>query len=93
MAKIPFAKGNKLSTGRPKGTVNKLTQTVKQAFEDAFAALQKHPNANLITWGSTHPTQFYALSQKLIPTKIEAAVEDVTKRNVMKLPDGTEIEF
>ena len=68
----PFEKGNK---GKPKGTTNKLTRTVKETVLAAFEELQSDPKANIITWGKSNPRDFYAIAAKLIPTEVNAKVE------------------
>jgi hypothetical protein len=68
-----FKKGE--AKGRPKGTPNKLTKTVKETVMAAFEDLQNDPKANLIAWGKANPTPFYQIAAKLIPTEISAAVE------------------
>lgn len=64
-----FQKGN---TGKPKGATNKLTKSVKEAFEVAFNELQGDENANLATWAKQNTTEFYKLAAKLIPTSVNA---------------------
>lgn len=61
--------------GRKAGTPNKITTTVRQAFEDAFNAIQSSPTANLRTWAEGNPTEFYKLSSKLIPNEIKADIK------------------
>lgn len=61
-----MAKGFKTG-GRKAGTPNKLTATVKAAFEEAFALLQDDEEANLVAWAVKNPTEFYKLASKLIP--------------------------
>jgi len=56
-------------SGRKKGTPNK-TSTIRQAFEEAFHALQSDPRNNLKTWGASNATDFYKLSIRLVPTEI-----------------------
>lgn len=58
--------------GRPKGTPNKVTRDIRQAFLDAFEALQQEPGVNLVDWAKEQPTEFYRLSGKLIPQKVES---------------------
>lgn len=67
--------------GRPKGVPNKMTRTVRQAFEEAFEQLQADPTQPyaLGPWGKKNPDKFYLLSQKLIPTQVAATVDDVSK--------------
>lgn len=66
--------------GRKPGTTNKITKTVRQAFEDAFAHLQENPSDKwaLRTWAKDNPTPFYSLASKLIPLQVAAVVEDTT---------------
>ena len=64
-----FEKGNK---GKPKGSTNKLTKSVKEAFEIAFNELQGDENANLANWAKENTTEFYKLAAKLIPTSVNA---------------------
>lgn len=66
-----FAKGNK---GKPKGATNKLTKSVKEAFEIAFNQLQSDKEANLATWAKDNTTEFYKLAAKLIPTSLSGEV-------------------
>lgn len=56
--------------GRQKGTPNKLTRSVKQAFEDAFVTMQDDPVTKLEAWGKANPTDFYKLAARLIPAEI-----------------------
>jgi hypothetical protein len=64
-----FEKGNK---GKPKGATNKLTKSVKEAFEIAFSELQEDKEANLTNWAKDNTTEFYKLAAKLIPTSVSA---------------------
>ena len=64
-----FTKGNK---GKPKGATNKLTKSVKEAFEVAFNQLQDDTDANLAEWAKNNTTEFYKLAAKLIPTSVSA---------------------
>ncbi len=67
-----FKKGKKAGPGRPKGVPNKVTQTVKEAFEAAFRTLQDQPGAKLDDWAKENPTDFYKIASKLIPTDVKA---------------------
>lgn len=60
--------------GRKAGTPNKLTRTVKEAFEQAFQTMQEQPGVKLGDWGKTNPTEFYKLAARMIPTEIDAKV-------------------
>lgn len=60
--------------GRQKGTPNKLTKSVKEAFEVAFHAMQDKPGVKLSEWGEENPTEFYKLAARLIPTELSGSV-------------------
>lgn len=70
-----MAIGKKTGGGSRKGSPNKLTKSVKEAFEIAFNELQSDKNANLATWAKENTTDFYRLAAKLIPTDIKADIE------------------
>lgn len=55
--------------GRPKGVPNKVTKTVREAFQAAFEELQKRKGLGvaLDEWAEMNPTEFYKLAAKLIP--------------------------
>lgn len=78
---MSFKPGNPGGPGRPKGAVNKLTRTVRQAFEEAFDLLQADPAKPyaLAPWGMKNPDKFYLLAAKLIPVQVQAQVDDVTQ--------------
>ena len=67
-----MAYGKKSGGGSRKGRPNKLTKSVKEAFEVAFNELQGDKNANLATWAKENTTEFYKLAAKLIPTSVNA---------------------
>lgn len=67
MPKKLFTEGN---PGRPKGTPNKLTKTVKETVLSVFNDLQKDKRHNLTAFAKAHPRDFYAIAAKLIPTEM-----------------------
>ena len=71
--------------GRPKGAVNKLTKTVKEAVQRAFDTLQKDKKANLIEWGKENPSDFYRIAAKLIPNTVEAEVTGELKHTITEI--------
>lgn len=82
-----FIKGNK---GKAKGTINKLTKSVKECFETVFTELQQDPQANLLKWGKENPSEFYKLCAKLIP----AAIDMTSKgESIAPLPPPTAEEI
>lgn len=70
----PFEKGN---SGRPPGTQNKLTKTVKETVLAVFNDLQDDPKNNLTAFAVKYPRDFYNIAAKLIPTDIKADVNHV----------------
>ena len=72
----PFKKGN---PGKPKGTQNKITRTVKETVLAVFNSLQADPKANLESWAKEAPTEFYRIAAKLIPTDIRGEVKTTSK--------------
>lgn len=67
-----MAKGKKSGGGSRKGIPNKLTKSVKEAFEIAFNELQSDEKSNLLSWAKENTTDFYKLAAKLIPTSVNA---------------------
>ena len=78
-----FKKGE--AKGRPVGTPNKATKSVKEAFTEAFGKLQLKQGVNLADWGEENPTEFYKLCTKLIPQAIEAKVDVELIEQVFKI--------
>lgn len=71
--KIGPGRGN-AGKGRPKGASNKLTRTVKEAIEAAF---DKVGGADyLARMAVEQPTSFMTLLGKVLPTQINANVND-----------------
>jgi hypothetical protein len=68
MSKID-ASGRTVKTGgRQKGTPNKTTVKVKEAFEAAFEQLGGVDA--LVTWGQAERSEFYKLYAKLLPVQV-----------------------
>jgi hypothetical protein len=78
-----MAIGKKSGGGSRKGSPNKLTKSVKEAFEIAFSELQEDKEAKLTNWAKENPTEFYKLAAKLIPTSVNADL--TTKGEQIKL--------
>lgn len=68
-----FKKGT--APGRPKGTPNKLTKSVKETVLKVFTELQLDKKHNLKAFAKKYPRDFYNIAAKLIPTEIAARVE------------------
>ena len=82
--KTSFKKGQQ-GLGRPPGTPNKLTTTIREAVLDAFNELQNDPQVKLVVWGKKNPTEFYQIAARLIPTEINATLQ---KRTIVVLSEG-----
>lgn len=72
-----FKKGS--ARGRPKGTPNKLTKSVKETVLAVFNEMQKDDDNNLKKFAQKFPRDFYAIAAKLIPTEITGTVKNVIK--------------
>lgn len=81
---MAFKKGDKKpkSSGRKQGSLNKTTKTVKETVLAVFNSLQDDKIHNLQAWAKTEPTEFYKLASKLIPTEINANIEEKITFNV-----------
>jgi hypothetical protein len=53
---------------------NKVTRTVREAFERAFLMLQRNDVASLEHWAERNPTEFYKLAARLIPAEMNIGV-------------------
>jgi hypothetical protein len=83
-----FKKGN---PGRPKGTPNVLTRTVKEAVLDAFNELRGDRKANLVAWGKKNPGAFYQVAARLIPTEIKGGFDKI-KLEIVRTNDTGQTE-
>lgn len=70
-----MARGRKTGGGSRKGTPNKITRTVKEAFEAAFRQAQDLPGVKLEDWMKDNPTDFYKIAAKLIPTELKGEMQ------------------
>lgn len=68
--------------GRPKGSVNKSTASVKAALQEAFEGMGGVEA--LKTWGKDNPQLFYPIWSKLLPTEMH--VSDM--RDVKQMDDA-----
>jgi hypothetical protein len=81
---MPFKKGQSGNPkGRDVGTQNRITKTVKEAFEIAFNDMQSVPGVRLGDWGKENPTEFYKISSKLIPSDVNATI--TTQESALEL--------
>ena len=84
------------SPGRPKGSRNQITMTVKRAIEAAFEGIGGVEN--LTAWAREHPTDFFKLYVKLLPIDVRAelkhsgAVTIIVETGVPRAPDEPMVE-
>lgn len=64
------------SPGRPKGSVNKVSKTMKEAFKEAFEQLGGVPK--LVEWAERNPDKFYTLVARLLPVDITSNEQAIT---------------
>lgn len=68
--------------GRPKGSVNKMTQNVKDAFQSAYDGAG---GIKAFTdWAKANPNLFYPLYSKLLPHDITSGGESLAKTRVIR---------
>lgn len=76
-----MSKGQK-SGGRQAGTPNKITAAFKDAVRTVYEDIGGH--AAFGSWAREHPTEFYRIAARLIPTEValrgEQAVTIVVER-------------
>ena len=65
-----------VSPGRPKGSQNKISKTMKEAFKEAFEQLGGVPK--LVEWAERNPDKFYPLVARLLPVDITSNDEAIT---------------
>ena len=84
---------NSDNIGRPKGSPNKVTASIKEAYEKTFHALQTKQNDrhSLTNWAKKNETEFYKLATKLIPSEINAKVENTITQIEIIRREGTYI--
>lgn len=77
--------------GRQKGTPNKFTSNVKDAFSEAFEMLGGAQA--LYKWAQRNQTDFYKLASKLIPADLNVGIVETPEARVypMGLPNETEL--
>lgn len=79
------------SPGRPKGSPNKVTASIKEVYEKVFHELQLTEKHALLGWAKNNQTDFYRLIMHLIPKAIEANVTEnkITRIEIVMADDRT----
>lgn len=65
--------GKRPNSGRPKGSPNKLSGTVKDNVIAVFDAIGG--NATMAAWAEGNQTEFFRLYSKLLPTDVNVAAD------------------
>jgi hypothetical protein len=83
---MAFKKGQvqKAGPGRPKGVANKANRMFMEALSDAVEAMQNSKDHNLFAWGKKHPTEFWKIASKLLPTSIQADIDVTSGGDVIR---------
>ena len=74
---MPRAKKGERLGGRTKGTPNRFTASMKDAFLSVYQDLQDdngEDHGHLKAWAEKHPTDFYKICSKMIPQQLTADV-------------------
>lgn len=74
--------------GRPPGTTNHLTKTVKETVLAVFNEIQEDPEVKLSAFAKKYPRDFYVIAAKLIPTEFKGTVETEKVLINLVFPDG-----
>ncbi len=80
-----FEEGNTFSTGRPKGSKNKLNTDIKEAFDLAFQGIG---GAKALTeWAQSHKSSFFKIYASMHPRKLQATVENTQENFVFYIQE------
>lgn len=71
-----FKKGDPRA-GRPPGSPNKLTATVRDTVLSVFQELQGSEEHSLKAFAEKNPRDFYQIAAKLIPTEITGNIKTI----------------
>ena len=72
-----FTRGGVPGPGRPKGSRNRTTSAMREAFMAVFEDLQASHKGegrfpHLRAWADAHPTEYYKIAVRLMPLEVEA---------------------
>ena len=79
-----FEKGTPKKGGRQKGSVNKITRSIKEMVITVANQLQDDPKANLLAVAKANPIEFYKIASRLIPTELNAKITQKVIKVVRK---------
>jgi len=84
---MKFEKGNKYGTGRKKGSVNKSTLEIKEAFKDLLSAnMEKLQNDIDAMKGVERFNAMMQLTRYILPTLRASSVEIETDKKEFDIP-------
>lgn len=77
---MPFKQGDKKpeSSGRKKGSKNKIPNSFKQLVQETFIKLEDSGDG-MDKWAKKNKTEFYKIASKLIPSDISVSVKKLGK--------------
>ena len=78
--------------GRKKGSINRITRSIKEVITDAFHEMQLKPGVNMLEWGERNPTEFYRLASKLIPLQLANDPENPMPTTIIQIIPDTGCE-
>jgi hypothetical protein len=73
MAKFQKGHPKPKNSGRKPGSINRITRSVKAAFEAAFKELQADPKTELVAWAKKNKgnlREFYKIAARFIPAEL-----------------------
>lgn len=70
----PFKTGN---AGRPHGSTNHITKTVKETVLAVFNELQSDPKTSLKAFAVKYPRDFHNIAARLIPTELTGSIKHI----------------
>lgn len=62
----------------------KLNKTIKESVLAVFNQMQKDPKVSLLAWGKKEPTEFYKIAAKLIPTEVNANIDNNINLHIVR---------
>lgn len=86
MARFQKGEPRPANAGRRKGTPNKSTAAIKQAWIDAF--VHRGGVQGLIDWAATNPDEFYKQIAKFIPMEVTGAEGAPLTEIVVRIVDA-----
>ena len=88
---MPFEKGHKKATGRPKGTPNKATAEIRAKLQEAISGEMKDIKKTLADIKKENPAQYLTLLEKfmgyIVPKKKDITSDDKAIRPAINISE------